>query len=136
MTGVKCGIYKITGPNGRVYVGQSKDLWSRWNDHVKDLEAGEDTNPHLQSAWIAHGPESFKFELIEEVYWCEETLDAREAYWGEKLGALTEKGYNTEPFNAPPDGGRNLFRKPRYATHPNTGRDFVRYLSDQKKKSV
>lgn len=135
MTGVKCGIYKITGPSGRVYVGQSRDIWSRWNDHVKDLEAGEHTNQHLQSAWIAHGPESFQFELIEEVYWCEETLDAREAFWGEKLGALTENGYNTEPFNASPDGGRNLFRKPRYATHTNTGRDFVRYLSDQQKNA-
>lgn len=135
MAKTKCGIYKITGPNVRVYVGQTKDLWTRWNDHVKALHAGEHTNRHLQSAWNTYGPESFSFELIEEVFWCDETLDAREAFWGEKLGALT-KGYNTQEFNASPDGGRNLFSKPKYVTHPNTGRDLVRHLLGQQKQSV
>ena len=128
----KCGIYKIAGPKGRVYVGQTKDLWNRWNDHVEALYAGEHTNPHLQKAWDVHGPQSFSFELIEEIYWCDETLDAREAFWGERLGALTN-GYNTQPFNASPDGGRNLYSKPKYATHPNTGSDLVRYLLEQGK---
>lgn len=131
----KCGIYTITGPNGRVYVGQTKDLWSRWNDHVKALHFGEHTNTHLQRAWNTYGPEAFSFELIEEVYWCQETLDAREAFWGEKLGALTE-GYNTQEFNAPLGGGRNLFSKPKYATHPNTGRDLLRHLLEQERQSV
>lgn len=127
MAKVKCGIYTITGPNHRVYVGQTRDLWNRWNHHAKVLHAGEHTNPRLQNAWNEHGPESFSFELVEEVYWCDETLDAREAFWGEKLGAFTN-GYNTKPFNAPPGTGRNLFCKPKFATHPTTGRDLVRHL--------
>ncbi len=131
----KCGIYKITGPNGRVYVGQTKDLWSRWNDHVEALNADKHTNPHLQNAWNAYRPASFSFELIEEVYWCEETLDAREAYWGEKLDALT-KGYNAKPFNASPDGGKNLFSKPKFATHPTTGRDLLLHILRQSNKSA
>ena len=126
----KCGICKITGPDGRVYVGQTLDLWKRWNDHAKALHDGEHTNPHLQNAWNEHGSASFSFELIEEIYWCPETLDAREAFWGERLGALTN-GYNAKPFNAPPDGGRNLFRKPKVATHPTTGRDLVLHLRAQ-----
>jgi group I intron endonuclease len=130
----KCGIYKITGPGDRVYVGQTKDLWSRWNDHVSDLQEGKHTNPHLQHAWNAYGPASFSFSLIEEIYWCDDTLDAREAFWGEKLEALT-KGYNTQPFNAPPSGGRNLYSKPKFVTHPNTGLDLVRHLNEGKNKS-
>ena len=129
----KCGIYKITGPEGRAYVGQTKDLWSRWNDHVKDLYNGEHTNRHLQHAWDAHGADAFVFELIEEVYWCEQTLDAREAFWGEKLSSLAGI-YNTQPFNAPAGGGRNLYSKPDYATRPNTGSDLVRYFLEQKNK--
>ncbi|MEP5152314.1 GIY-YIG nuclease family protein [Planktotalea sp.] len=104
----KCGIYKITGPKGRLYVGQTKDLWSRRNDHVEALYMREHTNPHLQKAWDLHGPRSFSFELVEEIYWCDETLDAREAFWGERFGALTN-GYNTQSFNAPPDVGGQTY---------------------------
>ena len=27
------GIYKITSPTGRIYIGQSVDIYYRWNDY-------------------------------------------------------------------------------------------------------
>ena len=35
---MKTGIYKITNPNGKVYIGQSIDIDKRWNKYkVKKL---------------------------------------------------------------------------------------------------
>lgn len=70
-----CGIYKITSPSGRFYIGQSKDIKSRWRSYKK-------YNPNqklLHRSFLKYGFENHKFEIIEE---CEvEDLNCRERYW-------------------------------------------------------
>lgn len=61
------GIYIIINMvNAKVYVGQSSDIVKRWNQHVKELNAGRHHNYHLQSAWNMYGQSNFLFELITE----------------------------------------------------------------------
>lgn len=60
----KSGIYKITGPNGRCYIGQSADIANRWRYHKYHLRKGIHGNGKLQNAWTKYGEASFRFEVI------------------------------------------------------------------------
>jgi group I intron endonuclease len=79
---IKTGIYKITNKkNGKVYVGQSTNIYRRWNKHKSDA-----FNPKSKSydliiyrAIRKHGIEKFEFRIIEECQQCE--LNEKEIYW-------------------------------------------------------
>lgn len=45
------GIYQITSPSGKSYIGSSKDLQKRWKQHKWFLQKGNHHNRHLQNAW-------------------------------------------------------------------------------------
>lgn len=56
------GIYKITNKlNGKVYIGQSKNIERRWKDHLK----AKDNFP-IHRAIRKYGKEAFTFEVILE----------------------------------------------------------------------
>lgn len=62
-----CGIYKITNIiTNKVYIGSSKNIYSRWNKHIYDLKNNKHHSTHLQRSWNYYGNENFKFEIIEE----------------------------------------------------------------------
>lgn len=91
---IKSGIYKIENTvNGKVYVGQTKDLKRRKTSHFCDLRYNRHHNCHLQNAFNKYGENAFRFEVIE---YCHETLlNSREAYWVNILHAQEpEAGYN------------------------------------------
>jgi group I intron endonuclease len=82
-------IYKITNPNGRIYIGQTTDLDTRW-DRYKKLQCKD--QPSIYSSLCKYGPENHKFDIIEE---CPESiLDEREIYWGEQYDVLSNKHLN------------------------------------------
>lgn len=58
-----CGIYKITSPNGRVYIGQSFDIVERWKVH-KRLYQIKNRKNILFKSFIKYGVDNHKFELI------------------------------------------------------------------------
>lgn len=88
-----CGVYKITNlVNGKIYVGSSKDIESRWKQHRDKLNKGTHDNPHLQRAWGKYGEDNFKFEVIEE---CERTIQfEREQFYLNMLNPFDDNGYN------------------------------------------
>lgn len=66
MEELKTGIYKITClENGRVYIGQAKNILSRWTEHKTKLNGNYHINKHLQSAWNKYGSDKFIFEVLE-----------------------------------------------------------------------
>ena len=90
------GIYKITNlVNGKVYIGASKNIESRWSNHKRC--AGSPIHSDLE----ALGEENFKFEVLLE---CPETMLAQ---WERDMICLydsddPEKGYNDKgdrPYN-------------------------------------
>lgn len=83
------GIYKITNPNNRIYIGQSTDIEARWKKYKK--LACKD-QPSLYTSLIKHRPENHIFEIIEEC--SEEYLDKKEIYWGEYYDVLSNKHLN------------------------------------------
>ena len=61
------GIYHIRNKiNGKIYIGQSKDMKSRWGKHLSELRLNRHDNPHLQSSYNMYGEDAFEFILIGE----------------------------------------------------------------------
>lgn len=75
-----CGIYKLTSPSGKIYIGQSKDIKNRFSDHKRSVStARKNKCPKLYCAIKKYGWDSFKKEIVGE-YRVEE-LDQKEIYW-------------------------------------------------------
>ena len=82
----KSGIYMITAPNGKRYIGQSSEIRRRLNHHVSRLKCGAHRNRILQNISNKYGVDSLKFEVL---IYCDK----------DKLGAyeiLAEKVYRPE----------------------------------------
>jgi len=89
------GIYKITNPNNKIYIGQSINLKKREEDYKK-LRC--DKQHKLYRSLKKYGWEQHIFEVIEE---CSlEQLNEREIYWGLHYGVLGKNGLNLRLGNA------------------------------------
>lgn len=74
------GIYKITSPSGKVYIGQSIDLFRRLKSYFEPSSSKNQTI--LKHSFDKYGRESHTFSIIEE---CEiDLLNERERYWQEQ----------------------------------------------------
>lgn len=88
------GIYMIRNKsNGKVYIGQSVDIYLRWKSHKKNLQKGCHRNIHLQNAWNKYGEDNFEFLIIEECN--EDRLTKQEQYWIDFYGGLN----STDNYN-------------------------------------
>lgn len=84
------GIYKITSPTGRVYIGQSIDTDRRFRFYNQPC-CNCKGQPLLYRSLKKYGANAHTFEVIEE---CEfEQLNVRERYWQEFYNVL-EGGLN------------------------------------------
>jgi len=86
------GIYKITNPEGKTYVGLSKEIEKRWISH-KNLQFKG--NELLRESLTKYGGDSHLFEVVEEIdiSFLERTegnslLRKRERYWIKELGTF------------------------------------------------
>ena len=73
----KIGIYKITSPTGRTYIGQSVHINKRFNSYSKKGQC----NPQirLNKSFLKYGVINHKFEIVEECKINE--LNDRERYY-------------------------------------------------------
>ena len=83
------GIYKITSPSGKIYIGQSINILSRWKKYFR-LDCNE--QPKILRSLKKYGPENHKFEIIEECI--VGNLDEREIFWGNYYNVLNKNGLN------------------------------------------
>jgi len=85
------GIYKITSPSNRIYIGQSLDIENRFSDYSK-LKCK--AQPRIYSSLKKYGFDLHILEVIEE---CEiNVLNERERYWQEFFNCIGEKGLNCQ----------------------------------------
>jgi group I intron endonuclease len=70
------GIYKITNPSGKIYIGQSINIDKRKSKYVANHTQGQ---PKIQRSITKYGWEKHEFDIIEEC--AIEQLDERETYW-------------------------------------------------------
>lgn len=89
------GIYKITSPSGKIYIGQSVN-WERRHQEYKRLQCK--CQRRLYNSLLKYGVEQHTFELIEK---CSlEQLNEREIYWGEYYDVLGKNGLGLKLGNA------------------------------------
>ena len=84
------GVYAFRNKlNGKVYVGQSKNVMTRRVQH----ERGDTSNSRrFHNAMQKYGAEGFDWVVLE---FCDiDQLNEREAYWVQKLDSLHPNGYN------------------------------------------
>lgn len=83
------GIYKITNPKGKIYIGQAYNLEERKGEYRKLECKGQ---PKIYNSLVKYGFSEHIFEVVEE---CSiEELNIRERYWQDFYDVLSEKGLN------------------------------------------
>lgn len=88
------GVYVIKNiTDGKMYIGETKNIGERWAGHFGALFHGIHQNNHLQRAWDKHGCTNFEFDIVEL---CEEwELRIKENHWVLTMNTnLREFGYN------------------------------------------
>jgi group I intron endonuclease len=90
----KIGIYKITSPSGKVYIGQAIDISKRWNDY-KNLNCKGQRK--LFNSLNYYGVNSHTFEIIMEC--AIEDLNYYERHYQEYYDVLGDYGLNLKYTN-------------------------------------
>ena len=91
MTLPASGIYKITNnANGKVYIGQSQNIYARRKQHLTELARGKHPNRDMQADWNKSS-RGFRWDVVEYCGIAE--LNEREEYWINKYNSI-EYGYN------------------------------------------
>ena len=86
------GIYKIENKiNGKVYIGQSQNIFKRWSVHGNKNKANN-CNMVIAKAITKYGVENFRFEILELCP--KEELNTKEKYWISIYDSYKD-GYNS-----------------------------------------
>lgn len=86
-----CGIYKITSPSGKIYIGQAIDVIRRFKEYKK-ITSKIKKQRKIYRSLLKYGVENHIFEVVEE---CSiEELDCKERFWQDEFDVLGDKGLN------------------------------------------
>jgi group I intron endonuclease len=83
------GIYKITSPNERVYIGQSVNIQKRFSGYRRMKSVDQS---RLHASFLKYGIDNHVFEIIEECDFLE--LNKRERFYQDMYDVLGPKGLN------------------------------------------
>lgn len=83
------GIYKITSPTGRIYIGQAVNVEKRWADYRR---GNAKFQTKLKRSFFKYGVEAHIFEILIECPLNE--LNQRERYYQDLYEVTSEKGLN------------------------------------------
>lgn len=84
------GVYKITNPNGAVYIGSSIDIKRRFNQYKRLNNSGR--QPKLYNSFNKYGFDNHIFEILTE---CERVdLFKLERYYGDLYNSISKTNLN------------------------------------------
>lgn len=87
------GIYKITSPSGKVYIGQSINIEERWKCH---RHCPSSIGKKLHNSYLKYGHNKHIYEVLEECNM--NSLNIREEYWIFKYNSIKD-GLNSTMSN-------------------------------------
>lgn len=99
------GVYLINCiPTGKVYVGSSRTIHERWDEHQRLLRRGAHHSIYLQRAWDKYGERSFSYNVLEMAE--ADVLLEREQYWIDHYRACDNNyGFNLSAKAGAPMAG-------------------------------
>lgn len=95
------GVYRISSPNGSVYIGMTaKSFKERWEGHRAAFRKGQMTCAGLRRAFEKYGVDAMSFEILEEMDGCSdaEILHREREWW------LLHKAQGANLYNGEPSG--------------------------------
>lgn len=94
---MKTGVYKILNKiTGKMYIGYSTNIVSRWYGHKSQLRRNIHKNVYLQGAWNKYGEQNFEFIILEECL--KNDLCKKEYFYINQYNSTNRLiGYNIEP---------------------------------------
>ena len=100
---MEAGIYKITSPNNKIYIGQSWDINKRFSGYKKSKKFSQ---PKLNRSFKKYGVDSHNFEIAHQLPsdCSQETMDAYEILYWELYIASNHKMLN---IKYPGSGGKH-----------------------------
>jgi group I intron endonuclease len=87
---IMIGIYKITSPTGKIYIGQSVNILRRFSVYKRNNESKK--QPRLYGSFKKYGVNNHSFEIIENCDVSE--LCKRERYWQDFYDVIGKNGLN------------------------------------------
>jgi group I intron endonuclease len=94
----KSGIYMIRNTiNKKVYIGKSKNIYKRINQHIYDLNKKDNRkeNSYFINSWKKYGKDAFEYIVLEYLKLEEDILSKKELYWMKVFKSLDRNfGYN------------------------------------------
>lgn len=132
------GIYKITSPSGKIYIGKSKCIRSRFMGYVNMHNVKGQVKLHR--SFNKYGVENHVFEVIEE---CEfEELNIRERYWQDYYEVINENGLNClltstndKPFVFSEETLKKKSEAVKGSKHPNYGKKLSKETIEKMSKN-
>jgi len=126
------GIYKITSPNKRIYVGQSNNIKSRFSQYKRLSCKGQ---TRLYASFNKYGVKNHKFEIITE---CDENqLNELERYYQEMYNCISKHGLNCQYVKTDTKKHQHSQETKDKISKSNKGKkrseDFKKLISEQKK---
>lgn len=119
------GIYKITNPKGKIYIGQSINIDRRFKEYNK-IQCSQSTK--LYNSFKKYGPENHKFEIIEECL--VEQLNEKEEFYIKFFNSHI-KGLNIKLASKPSWTGK---KRPEHSTFLKENGCGLSYKRTQKHK--
>ena len=128
------GIYKITSPLGKVYIGQSWDIENRQRQYKNDRAKGQ---PYLHNSIIKYSWNTHTFEIIHEL---QETITQEELNYWETFYWQKCKDGGLELLNVkePGSNGKHSVESKRKIGEASKGNKncLGRKLSDESKRKI
>jgi len=84
------GIYKITSPSGKIYIGQSSNIYKRWRWYNTISNCKEQLK--LYNSFLKYGIDNHIFEVVFEC--SKESLNDLEIYYGNIFNVTGKNGLN------------------------------------------
>ena len=120
-----CGVYTITSPTGRVYVGQSVDIGRRFSEYMRNGSVKKQRR--LAASFAKYGVNNHEFLIVAEC--AESDLSKVERDWQEQLDVCGKSGLNCRLVSDSDRTGRfsedsrqRMSERQRGAGNPNFGK--------------
>lgn len=134
------GIYKITNKiNGKVYIGQSINIYTRWQEHLRLAKASNKKSSIISKAINKYGIENFNFEILlsynsKEI--SKEILNLNEDLYILKYKSTNKKyGYNIKRVDMH-DKYNTFYGKHHKASTKKTLSEINKGLKSKKRRAV
>lgn len=123
------GIYKITSPSGRIYIGQSTDIETRWKAY-KSIAYSVRKQTMVYRSLLKYGSDNHTFEIIEE---CNvEDLNNREGFWQDFYDSVNS-GLNCSRVKSDDRSGYFSSESRKRLSIALTGRKIPRHIVEKSK---